>query len=224
MRGGEGEKEWKRERQRDLTVHCLLCVSEIQYWEQREQDFEKQYLTVQQETDRLTQTERSLDSALQELDLVSWVDKLEVEKQHEKMLQSELTLVRSQLANAESELLAAKNKVHKLTQEVENGKREQTKRDTEAKEQEIKVLQEISELQKQINRKLLQHEDNQTSLDELLAEVQSLESAILEKKVQIADCEKELKEANMTSFITAPSTDWLKSPDGSTSKYPDVVT
>lgn len=181
----------------------------MQYWESREQDFEKQYKAVKEETDRLQQTEKSLCESLQELDLVSWVDKLEIEKQQEKMLLSEITLVRSQLANAESELLAAKNKIHKLNEEAEDAKRVQGKREQEAKEKEIKVLHEISELQKQMNRALLQHEQNQVSLEELLGEVKKLESAILEKKTQIADYDKELRELNLTNFTKVPATDWL---------------
>ena len=190
----------------------VLSHAEIQYWEGREQDFDKQYAAVKEETTRLQHTEKTLDDSLQELDLVSWVDKLEIEKQQEKMLQSELTLVRSQIANAESGLLSSKSKEHSLRGELEDTRREQLSREHEHQERELKVLHEISELQKLVNRKMLLHEQNQGSLEQLAAEVKSLESAILEKKTQIAECEKELRTVNMDVFIKAPSTDWLQPP------------
>lgn len=47
----------------------------------------------------------------------------EIVKQNEKTLRSEILLVRSKLANCETELLQCKNKIRKLMEEIHNEQR-----------------------------------------------------------------------------------------------------
>ena len=139
------------------------------------------------------------------MDLVSWSDKLEVEKQTEKTLQSELTLMRSTLANAESELLQAKNKVHTLTSDIEKENQLISQAESDEKDQEFKLEQEVSDLQKQVNATLDHGEQNEGELDQVQKEVKQLETEILERKMQIEKYERDLKECNLEGFMKAPT-------------------
>ena len=65
--------------------------------------------------------------------------------------------------------------------------------------------QEIAELQKQINTKLVDHEQSDACLDELAAEVKALESSILDKQTQVAALEEELKQVNLELFAAETS-------------------
>ncbi len=65
-------------------------------------------------------------------------------------------------------------------------------------------LQEVSDLQKQINERLVQHSQNQGQLDELQMQVKEMESKILEKSAHITDIEKDLKDGNLDQFNQVP--------------------
>ena len=82
---------------------------------------------------------------------------------------------------------------------------EQEQQERESKEQERKVQQEILSLQKQISQKLTQHEEQQSSIEAIQAEVTQLESVLQDKKKKTADLETDLKEANLGAFVQAPS-------------------
>ena len=87
-------------------------------------------------------------------------------------------------------------------------------KDRQEKECKLKVITEMSDLQKQINGHLVKHDEQQRSVDHLQGDVKKFESEILDRKTQIAELEKDLKETNMESFSRTPS-DWKKtSQDG----------
>ena len=69
----------------------------------------------------------------------------------------------------------------------------------------IFLSQDITEAQKQLNLKLVQYEKNQEDIETLQNEVKKLESNILERKAQLADSEKELREVNMQIFMKVPN-------------------
>lgn len=59
--------------------------------------------------------------------LVYVEDESEIAKQAEKTLKSELTLVKSKLANCETELLQCKNKIRKLVDDIQFEQRMSTR-------------------------------------------------------------------------------------------------
>ncbi len=67
------------------------------------------------------------------------------------------------------------------------------------------VLQEISEVQKQLNEKLAENGKNQDNIEGLQEEMKSVESSIFERKTQLADCEKQLRHVNMEVFMKVPN-------------------
>ena len=64
-----------------------LFFSEVQYWETRKKDLDRQAAQLATELESVQKKDAKVDNELQELDIVSWADKLEIEKQNQKTLQ-----------------------------------------------------------------------------------------------------------------------------------------
>ena len=192
----------------------LFDISEIHFWEERESEQDKQSTALNEEILRLETKDVSLTEEILEIDSVRWNDELEVEKQSQQTLQAELTLLRSKVSNCESELLQFKNKIQLISNEMEEEKREQSKYEQQCRESEIKTLQEIAELQKSINKRLMQNDGSQENLEQIVNEVKLLESAILEKKTQIADLENDIRNVNLELFMKVPISEKAASPSG----------
>ena len=192
----------------------LFDISEIHFWEERESEQDKQSTALNEEILRLETKDVSLTEDILEIDSVRWNDELEVEKQSQQTLQAELTLLRSKVSNCESELLQFKNKIQLISNEMEEEKREQSKYEQQCRESEIKTLQEIAELQKSINKRLMQNDGSQENLEQIVNEVKLLESAILEKKTQIADLENDIRNVNLELFMKVPISEKAASPSG----------
>lgn len=66
---------------------------------------------VERDIQNVEFTNHALEEELSQLDKLHLDGELDIGWQQEKMLQSELTLLRSKLANCETELLQCKNKI-----------------------------------------------------------------------------------------------------------------
>ena len=130
---------------------------------------------------------------------------------------SEITLCRTHADSKELEMVTTKHKEERLTEEIEEMDKKSTLLEQETRNMELKALREISELQKQINQKLVSHEHGQENIDELLCEMKKLESEILERKTQIAGLEKDLLQSNMEQFKVTP-TDCLRTRESKNTK------
>lgn len=76
----------------------------------------------------------------------------DIVRQQEKTLKSEMTLLRSKLANCETELLVCKNKIRLLMEEVEL-EQKMLSRDLEEKRRaERGILKEVDRLQSEVER------------------------------------------------------------------------
>ena len=62
-------------------------IVEIQFLETIEKDCDRQAAQTAVELERVQRKDAEVDNELQELDIVSWADKLEIEKQNQKTLQ-----------------------------------------------------------------------------------------------------------------------------------------
>lgn len=176
--------------------------AEIQFWEGREQENELQVKQVHGDLKVVTAKEHELSQELEELDLVSWEDKLDLEKQHEKTYEAELDLLRSRITDCESELSEATNEVQTVSQELDKEKVEKDKSEKDQRDQELRVLQEISELQKQLNQRLVQYEEYQGNLSEVEVEVKSVDNDLVLKEKQLLELEENLKQENKNFFLS----------------------
>ena len=65
-------------------------IVEIQYLETVEKECDRQAAQAAVELESVQRKDAEVDNELQELDIVSWADKLEIEKQNQKTLQVSL--------------------------------------------------------------------------------------------------------------------------------------
>ncbi|XP_026811849.1 ras association domain-containing protein 8 [Rhopalosiphum maidis] len=176
--------------------------AEIMYWEgkTREQQHQMDFMT--QEAARIEATGRHTEEQLRLLGQVE--EENDIVRQQEKTLKSEMTLLRSKLANCETELLVCKNKIRLLMEEVEL-EQKMLSRDLEEKRRaERGILKEVDRLQSEVERAKQETEMAAQVGDSLRKEVAMLETTITEKKRQVDKLVADMKEANLQSLAISP--------------------
>ena len=155
---------------------------------------------VAEEIKRLEVLENDLEHDLQELELVSWEDKLALEKQCHSTILTELHAMRAKLKACESELKDNQEELSVLSASVD---KESTKHEQDTKNAEIKLEKEIAELKRQIEDKLAENKEQEKKIGELIEESKRLDESFSEKSREEELLEKELKEANLQEFKTS---------------------
>ena len=176
----------------------------MKFWEERDKELTKQSTILEEEINRLILREKEVEKEIMDLDSANLNDKLGVEKQNEQMLQAELTLIRSKLANSETELLQHKNKCHKLNEDISVQKQKQIEDEQEYQEQEKRLLQEIVEVQAQISRSLTQHTEREANLAECTVDVKALDQSLSTKTLEATELEKDIRDINLEMFTAIP--------------------
>lgn len=174
--------------------------SEIASWEEKEREAEAKSKAVAAKLCLLESHGKEVDRELGDLELVSWEDKLQMETQRNEHVQSDVTAIRSRLEYCEAEHLKHKNMMQRLQDDIEAVRRKRNEDDEAKKYADIGVLQQISELQKQLNEKLVEHESTRTLAEEDVGELAKLESSVTVRTSQLESLEKQLKEVNMILF------------------------
>lgn len=172
--------------------------AEIVFWEGKTREQQHQIEFMAQETARIEAASRQAEDQLRLLGPVE--EENEIVRQQEKTLKSELTLLRSKLANCETELLQCKNKIRVLMEEVA----QEVRAGEERSQMERTMLVEVERLQREVEEAKQGAELAAQSADSLRKEVASLESAITEKKRQVERLVSDMKEANLQSLAVAP--------------------
>lgn len=127
----------------------------------------------------------------------------ELVHQQEKTLKSEITLLRSKLANCETELLQYKNKIRLIMDDIQIEQR--TSRQFDNRQLERHFMNEVERIQIEIDQVIYNSESSNKTMDNLKKEVAVIESAIAEKKKQVEQLVNEMKEVNLQSLAVAPS-------------------
>ncbi|CAG9856548.1 unnamed protein product [Phyllotreta striolata] len=184
--------------------------AEIVFLENKEREKQRQLDFIAQEILAITNVSKNNQEQMQALCYVE--EESEIVKQQEKTLQSEITLLRSKLANCETELLQCKNKIRLLMDEVQMEQRAQSRRQESLKQLERNILLEVDRLQKDIELAKQSAELHHLTAETLKCErtnlqVTSLETAIVEKKRQVERLVQEMKEANLESLSIVPPED-----------------
>lgn len=118
------------------------------FLEGKEREKQMQLDFITQEIVAVTNQTKNNQEQIQALSYVE--EESEIVKQQEKTLQSEITLLRSKLANCETELLQCKNKIRLLTDEFHLEQRTESRRCESRRQLERNLLLEIERLQKDI--------------------------------------------------------------------------
>lgn len=134
----------------------------------------------------------------------------ELARQQEKTLKSEITLLRSKLANCETELLQCKNKIRLLMDDIEVEQRALNQEQEGRKQLERRLLGEVERIQVEIDQAVHNSETINKTTESLKKEVSLIESTIAEKKRQLEQLVNELKEVNLQSLAIAPPSDEIR--------------
>ncbi|XP_077289207.1 ras association domain-containing protein 8 isoform X2 [Arctopsyche grandis] len=188
------QREKLSNQQADLTKYD----AEIVFWEAKGREQQHQVEMIQQQINSSDAQLRISSEQVQSLAYIE--DEAEIAKQAEKTLKSELTLVRSKLANCETELLQCKNKIRKLVDDIQFEQRVSNRSQDNRQQLERSLLIEVERLQSEIQQAKHATEMNHITADTLKREVGMLEAAILDKKRQVEQLVNEMKEANLQSL------------------------
>ncbi|XP_076292937.1 ras association domain-containing protein 8 [Lasioglossum baleicum] len=183
--------------------------AEILYWETKNREQIHQMDYISQEVNRMESTGRLIEEQLKELAHVE--EESEIVRQQEKTLKSEITLLRSKLANCETELLQCKNKIRLVMEELAIEQHNISRETDERQIMERKIITEVEHLQNEVEQAKRSAELASQCAESLKLEVVSLESAIVEKKLQVERLVADMKEANLQSLAVACQDEQVKS-------------
>ncbi|OAD55318.1 Ras association domain-containing protein 8 [Eufriesea mexicana] len=183
--------------------------AEILYWETKNREQMHQMDYISQEVNRMETTGRLIEEQLKELAHVE--EESEIVRQQEKTLKSEITLLRSKLANCETELLQCKNKIRLVMEELAIEQHNISRETDERQIMERKIITEVEHLQNEVEQAKRSAELASQCAETLKLEVVSLESAIVEKKLQVERLVADMKEANLQSLAVACQDEQVKS-------------
>lgn len=210
----------QRERLETQNSELTHYDAEIMYWEEKQRESHRQIQNIEKEMCRLEFSGKDTDEEVAQLDKRHLENELEIGHQQEKTLAYELTLLRSKLANCETELLQCKNKMRTLIDDIVDEKHWRVKDDKEHEEREFQMMREIEELHKVIKEKIRDYDTKIESTEKLDKEVRKLEIVITEKKKQVEDLIREMKAANLESLSFTPNEEIHSLLEGNSHKGP----
>ncbi|KAF7994545.1 hypothetical protein HCN44_004017 [Aphidius gifuensis] len=199
-------------RQRDTInsqqVDLTKFDAEIIYWENKNRENLKQMGYISQEVNKIETDCRITEEQLNEF--VNTEEESELVRQQEQTLLSEITLLRSKLANCETELLQCKNKIRLVMEELTFEQLNLNRETDERINIERKVINEFECLQNDVEQAKRLNDHTNQSADNLKQEVNNLETTIIEKKLQVERLVADMKEANLQSLTVACQDEQIK--------------
>lgn len=178
--------KYQREKINTQQADLSKFDSEIQYLENKGREQQEKLEAITQEINKTDQVYRQGNEQLQTLQYVE--EEGELVRQQEKTLKSEITLLRSKLANCETELLQCKNKIRLLMDDIQVEQRKYCR-----------------QIQLEIDLAIQSTDHASKATDKLKSEVAGIESNIAEKKKQVEQLVHEMKEVNLQSLAVAPA-------------------
>lgn len=176
---------------------------EIELLEQRDREQASQMEALAREIMEQDKLLRMGQEQMQSLQYVE--EESELMKQQEKTLGAEIALLRSKLANCETELLQCRNKVKLLVDDIQL---EQRAMQFENRTQmEAQIMGDIERLQGDIEHIVQKSEGTIGATASLKHEISFIEGVIADKKKQVEQLVHEMKEVNLQSLsvMTQPS-------------------
>jgi chromosome segregation ATPase len=144
--------------------------------------------------DELLQEESSIDVELSELELVSWDDKLTMERQKETQMTTELSLLKSSITRSEKEVTRLEITEKALVEEIEEVKRVAMKSRQDGDKEEKRELDELrSQLKDHRTSNELSHQALQSLDQDLAAALQDK----IGKQAKLEGIEQELKQIDL---------------------------
>ena len=99
---------------------------------------DKQLATLSDRLKELEEMEKEAEDEIQDLELVSWDEKLHMEKQKEQRMRTEIMLLQSSILKSESEISRIEKKIKLLTGEIDSANR--ASQESKQKEEETMLV------------------------------------------------------------------------------------
>ncbi|KAF4528519.1 hypothetical protein B566_EDAN015599 [Ephemera danica] len=195
----------QREKLGSLQADLTKYDAEIAFWESktREQQHKAEFIT--QEGSRLQETSRVLEDQLMALKNIE--EEKEISKQQSKTLKSEITLLRSKLANCMTlRLLEELQLEQRAAVQEEREEEEMRLHEQEQREAGNELLEQLEQLQRELEEAKTATARDMAAGNELDQEVEALELLIREKKQQVEQLVQDMKEANLHNLLWCVST------------------
>lgn len=183
--------KYQREKINTQQADLSKYDSEIQYLESRSREQQDQLDAITQEISKTDALYRAGAEQLQTLQYVE--EEGELVRQQEKTLKSEITLLRSKLANCETELLQCKNKIRLLMDELQVEQRKYCR-----------------QIQLEIDLAIQSTDQASKTTEKLKNEVALIEGNIADKKKQVEQLVHEMKEVNLQSLASVAPADEVR--------------
>ncbi|KAL1387522.1 hypothetical protein pipiens_001349 [Culex pipiens pipiens] len=183
--------KYQREKINTQQADLSKYDSEIQYLESRSREQQDQLDAITQEISKTDALYRAGAEQLQTLQYVE--EEGELVRQQEKTLKSEITLLRSKLANCETELLQCKNKIRLLMDEIQVEQRKYCR-----------------QIQLEIDLAIQSTDQASKTTEKLKGEVAHIEGNIADKKKQVEQLVHEMKEVNLQSLASVAPADEVR--------------
>lgn len=151
--------------------------------------------------EELEKTEKEMENELEELELVSWEEKLTMEKQKENRMRTEILLLRSSIAKSETEIKSVTEKIKLLTRKTEEAMKELNNCLEEQKYNDKKL---ISVLESELNDLNSKSRTSEEMISKLGEEICTAEQSLSWKKEELENLEKKLKKTNLEHFLQDP--------------------
>lgn len=183
--------KYQREKINTQQADLSKYDSEIQYLESRSREQQDQLDAITQEISKTDALYRAGAEQLQTLQYVE--EEGELVRQQEKTLKSEITLLRSKLANCETELLQCKNKIRLLMDDIQVEQRKYCR-----------------QIQLEIDLAIQSTDQASKTTEKLKNEVAVIEGSIADKKKQVEQLVHEMKEVNLQSLASVAPADEVR--------------
>ncbi|XP_038121898.1 probable serine/threonine-protein kinase tsuA isoform X2 [Culex quinquefasciatus] len=202
--------KYQREKINTQQADLSKYDSEIQYLESRSREQQEQLDAITQEISKTDALYRAGAEQLQTLQYVE--EEGELVRQQEKTLKSEITLLRSKLANCETELLQCKNKIRLLMDEIQVEQRKYCRQyDPNHRAQlERNLMSEVDRIQLEIDLAIQSTDQASKTTEKLKSEVAHIEGNIADKKKQVEQLVHEMKEVNLQSLASVAPADEVR--------------
>lgn len=196
----------QREQMQVQQIDISRLDQEIEMLEQRDREHAAQMEALARD---ILEQDQALRHGAEQLQSLQYVEEeSELMKQQEKTLGAEIALLRSKLANCETELLQCRNKVKMLVDDIQL---EQRAMQFESRSQmEAQILGEMERLQGDIEHVVKKSEGTINATASLKHEVSFIEGAIADKKKQVEKLVHEMKEVNLQSLSVAQPSEEIR--------------
>lgn len=196
----------QREQMQVQQIDISRLDQEIEMLEQRDREHAAQMEALARD---ILEQDQALRHGAEQLQSLQYVEEeSELMKQQEKTLGAEIALLRSKLANCETELLQCRNKVKMLVDDIQL---EQRAMQFESRTQmETQILGEMERLQGDIEHVVKKSEGTINATASLKHEVSFIEGAIADKKKQVEKLVHEMKEVNLQSLSVAQPSEEIR--------------